>query len=1069
MSQKMAMQQGRGRGNLKKEEKVLSNSKSPGPLGNADINMDESLKKLNLYRKPIAKDGSCLFRVVSEQVYHTQAKHLQVRSECINYIFKHRSIFESFIEGSFEHHLFLLKNPKEWGGEVEISALSHLYEHEFIVYQAPSFQPQPVTCNGFTKQIHLCYLNGNHYDAVYPLSYKSNAAFMQSVLYNLLLDKVIPNIDQREMLNEESILVDDASATGWTEVKKQGKGRTHEENVDRIISTFPDAGRDKKIYWQIKRSLDPNLYRNVELEVWEDNKSEIQKYDYNLAVSIQFKPGDLCLATIQESEDVSEIVRVKIQEMTLDKCRVVSEDYKNQYYVQLDALQPILNGDASDAYKNLPGYYNKRDNERELEFQAQKRRGKSRRFRDDERKGDVGVNKGSEFGKRQDNRAERDSRRRANRKEGEKKKEAENKQALNKTKTDLKKPEKNESEKKTGHNGSSEAPVKVAQPAETAAAFWGRMRTRPAPIPSTTTDSTSKPTNVATDAADQSNHSPKLPQSKTNGLKKPTGNSDVDQDKSSTTRTDSSNGHARKQPSSDTSNDIAAHAAETNKQNVTHKPAWGTLPSPTIHSFKSNTSHDMGTTPSTTSNTYSDSENLRTSNMDSDAEKLFNLTTQARLKVNAVRENILVTSAKLSAEVNVAPSCTNMSDVNPFTPSDDVTDKINKNSHTDNTETVKQKNAIFDNSDLLNMIFPTPLHDEQMSNGDLTEKESNQIGSVDSEIFSSQDATTLHDGSCAVISSQHVPSCEENKLSSSFDTGESTFDDTAVKADDVLKVSKDKIRKKVSFGQTTEIVEKPQELFTQGVMDTDMLVAQSSEPGKIVLPPDHREKHLDEFSNVGMLPPQQQQHIIQPSFVHSGGVTYYQTAPTVPSVLPIFCNAGDQLPYPVSMSRDPEGKDLPEDMTILRHFYNLGVQWHYMLTQQPNNMHLSQPGLLPLPVQPQYSTVPMRPLVMTSEQSVRSADCYSPNSQSNDSPLIELSQTSLMQNRFQSPHQIHIPHAIQSVSFDQFEVPRLRRTPVNRTNTRFVQQRQIYNGRGIMGQGPRQRSDFIRGTNNYHG
>lgn len=41
-----------------------------------------------------------------------------------------------------------------------------------------------------------------------------------------------------------------------------------------------------------------------------------------------------------------------------------------------------------------------------------------------------------------------------------------------------------------------------------------------------------------------------------------------------------------------------------------------------------------------------------------------------------------------------------------------------------------------------------------------------------------------------------------------------------------------------------------------------------------------------------------------------------------------------------------------------------------MLTQQPNNMHLSQPGLLPLPVQPQYSTVPMRPLVMTSEQSV---------------------------------------------------------------------------------------------------
>lgn len=82
MSQKMAMQQGRGRGNLKKEEKVLSNSKSPGPLGNADINMDESLKKLNLYRKPIAKDGSCLFRVVSEQVYIAEYIIEFILSQC---------------------------------------------------------------------------------------------------------------------------------------------------------------------------------------------------------------------------------------------------------------------------------------------------------------------------------------------------------------------------------------------------------------------------------------------------------------------------------------------------------------------------------------------------------------------------------------------------------------------------------------------------------------------------------------------------------------------------------------------------------------------------------------------------------------------------------------------------------------------------------------------------------------------------------------------------------------------------------------------------------------------------
>ena len=30
--------------------------------------MDSFLEKLGLYRKPIAKDGSCLFRAVAEQV-----------------------------------------------------------------------------------------------------------------------------------------------------------------------------------------------------------------------------------------------------------------------------------------------------------------------------------------------------------------------------------------------------------------------------------------------------------------------------------------------------------------------------------------------------------------------------------------------------------------------------------------------------------------------------------------------------------------------------------------------------------------------------------------------------------------------------------------------------------------------------------------------------------------------------------------------------------------------------------------------------------------------------------------
>lgn len=70
----MKMSSGRGRGKvniseLKKDEKTWAGPKLPTvSFTNSESAMDEYLSKLDLYRKPVAKDGSCLFRVISEQV-----------------------------------------------------------------------------------------------------------------------------------------------------------------------------------------------------------------------------------------------------------------------------------------------------------------------------------------------------------------------------------------------------------------------------------------------------------------------------------------------------------------------------------------------------------------------------------------------------------------------------------------------------------------------------------------------------------------------------------------------------------------------------------------------------------------------------------------------------------------------------------------------------------------------------------------------------------------------------------------------------------------------------------------
>lgn len=55
--------------NIKRKKKPVPNSAPSGSAGGfTETAMDEFLARKDLFRKPIAKDGSCLFRAVSEQV-----------------------------------------------------------------------------------------------------------------------------------------------------------------------------------------------------------------------------------------------------------------------------------------------------------------------------------------------------------------------------------------------------------------------------------------------------------------------------------------------------------------------------------------------------------------------------------------------------------------------------------------------------------------------------------------------------------------------------------------------------------------------------------------------------------------------------------------------------------------------------------------------------------------------------------------------------------------------------------------------------------------------------------------
>ncbi|CAL8241278.1 unnamed protein product [Merluccius merluccius] len=260
--------------------------------------MDDFFRSVGLQRKKVAKDGSCLFRAVAEQVLLCQSLHTQVRARCVQFLKDNRGHYEAFIEGDFEDYLCKIQDPQHWVGEVEINALAVIYKRDFMIFQEPGKPAVNITANRFKDQVQLCFLNGNHYDSVYPVGHIQNTAFCQSLLYELLYERVF-----RE---ERSVL---ASA--------QRGGRSSELTDDHMTAcpSSDESETEDPIWWEpgrgrgrgrgrglserLRRSLNPTLLRNVDYDVWLTSKRVQQKMDFCMAAGMQYSEGDRCQVCLE--------------------------------------------------------------------------------------------------------------------------------------------------------------------------------------------------------------------------------------------------------------------------------------------------------------------------------------------------------------------------------------------------------------------------------------------------------------------------------------------------------------------------------------------------------------------------------------------------------------------------------------------------------------------------------------------------------------------------------------------------------------------------------------------------
>ena len=131
----------------------------------------------------VPMDGDCLFSSISHQVYGDICFSGLVRDRCCNYMKLLEGKFMHFIDTrrfvanrrdenyvDFDDYLVKMRNPGIWGGNLEITALSELYQRPVEIYDQQT-TPRKTFSNSVNfgndlPPMRITLKNGNHYDSV---------------------------------------------------------------------------------------------------------------------------------------------------------------------------------------------------------------------------------------------------------------------------------------------------------------------------------------------------------------------------------------------------------------------------------------------------------------------------------------------------------------------------------------------------------------------------------------------------------------------------------------------------------------------------------------------------------------------------------------------------------------------------------------------------------------------------------------------------------------------------------------------------------------------------------------
>ncbi|KAF7309955.1 OTU domain-containing protein [Mycena indigotica] len=133
-----------GKNNAKKTQTTLRSQRTRSSKGrllsdpaHSTALLTDQLRSLGLYAANTIGDGNCLFRALSDQLYGTASRHTQLRKDVCDWIARHKTRYEPFVEDDrgIETHLGCMRQNATYGGHLELSAFAHLTRRNVKVIQ----------------------------------------------------------------------------------------------------------------------------------------------------------------------------------------------------------------------------------------------------------------------------------------------------------------------------------------------------------------------------------------------------------------------------------------------------------------------------------------------------------------------------------------------------------------------------------------------------------------------------------------------------------------------------------------------------------------------------------------------------------------------------------------------------------------------------------------------------------------------------------------------------------------------------------------------------------------------